>query len=96
MTLILGIDPGSRITGFGVVRETARGCEYVASGCIRTGNGPLHERLHVVFRSVREVIRTHGPTALSIEQVFMARNADSALKLGRARGRPSSRRWRRG
>ncbi len=86
MTLILGIDPGSRITGFGVVRETARGCEYVASGCIRTGNGPLHERLHVVFRSVREVIRTHGPTALSIEQVFMARNADSALKLGQARG----------
>lgn len=96
MTLILGIDPGSRITGFGVVRETARGCEYVASGCIRTGNGPLHERLHVVFRSVREVIRTHGPTALSIEQVFMARNADSALKLGQARGRPSSRQWRRG
>ncbi|MNZ52704.1 Crossover junction endodeoxyribonuclease RuvC [compost metagenome] len=86
MTLILGIDPGSRITGYGVVRDTGRGCEYVASGCIRTGNGELHERLQIVFRGVREVIRTYGPTMMGIEQVFMARNADSALKLGQARG----------
>ena len=41
MTLILGIDPGSRITGYGVVRDTGRGCEYVASGCIRTGAGAV-------------------------------------------------------
>ena len=86
MTLILGIDPGSRITGFGVVRDTGRGCEYVASGCIRTGNGALHERLQIVFRGVREVIQTYHPTMMGIEQVFMARNADSALKLGQARG----------
>lgn len=86
MTLILGIDPGSRITGFGVVRDTGRGCEYVASGCIRTGSGALHERLQVVYRGVREIIRTHGPVIMGIEQVFMARNADSALKLGQARG----------
>ncbi len=58
----------------------------MASGCIRTGNGQLFERLQIVFRGVREVIRTHGPPTLSIEQVFMARNADSALKLGQARG----------
>ena len=86
MTLILGIDPGSRITGYGVVRDTGRGCEYVASGCIRTGDGPLPERLQKVYRGVREVIRLHGPLMLGIEQVFMARNADSALKLGQARG----------
>ncbi|MED5607896.1 MULTISPECIES: crossover junction endodeoxyribonuclease RuvC [Pseudomonas] len=86
MTLILGIDPGSRITGFGVVRDTGRGCEYVASGCIRTGSGALHERLQIVFRGVREVIQTYHPTMMGIEQVFMARNADSALKLGQARG----------
>ena len=86
MTLILGIDPGSRITGYGVVRDTGRGCEYVASGCIRTGNGSLAERLQIVFRGVSEVIRTHGPVTMGIEQVFMARNADSALKLGQARG----------
>jgi len=86
MTLILGIDPGSRITGFGVVRDTGRGCEYVASGCIRTGSGALHERLQIVFRGVREVIQTYHPSMMGIEQVFMARNADSALKLGQARG----------
>lgn len=86
MTLILGIDPGSRITGYGVVRHTARGCEYVASGCIRTGSGELPERLQVVYRSVREIIQLHGPVTMGIERVFMARNADSALKLGQARG----------
>ncbi len=86
MTLILGIDPGSRITGYGVVRDTGRGCDYVASGCIRTGSGELSERLHAVFSGVSEVIRTYGPVTMGIEQVFMARNADSALKLGQARG----------
>lgn len=89
MTLILGIDPGSRITGYGVVRDTGRGCVYVASGCIRTGSGELHERLQIVYRGVREVIKTYGPVTMGIEKVFMARNADSALKLGQARGRPS-------
>jgi len=88
LTLVLGIDPGSRITGYGVVldRGLGRGCEYVASGCIRTGTGELHERLQVVYRSVREVIQAHGPVTMGIERVFMARNADSALKLGQARG----------
>ncbi len=86
MTLILGIDPGSLITGYGVVRDTGRGCEYVASGCIRTGSGELSERLRAVFSGVSEVIRTYGPVTMGIEQVFMARNADSALKLGQARG----------
>jgi crossover junction endodeoxyribonuclease RuvC len=86
MTLILGIDPGSRITGYGVVRDTGRGCVYVASGCIRTGSGELHERLQIVYRGVREIIQTYGPVTMGIEKVFMARNADSALKLGQARG----------
>ncbi len=86
MTLILGIDPGSRITGYGVVRDTGRVCEYVASGCIRTGTGALAERLQLVFRGVSEVIQAYAPVTMGIEQVFMARNADSALKLGQARG----------
>lgn len=86
MTLILGIDPGSRITGYGVVQDTGRGCVYVASGCIRTGNGEMHERLQIVYRGVREVIQTYGPVTMGIEKVFMGRNADSALKLGQARG----------
>jgi crossover junction endodeoxyribonuclease RuvC len=87
MTLILGIDPGSRITGYGIVRDTGRGgCVYVASGCIRTGAGELHERLQIVYRGVREIIQTYGPVTMGIEKVFMAKNADSALKLGQARG----------
>ncbi|MBB3102243.1 crossover junction endodeoxyribonuclease RuvC [Azomonas macrocytogenes] len=86
MTLILGIDPGSRVTGYGVIRDTGRGCEYVASGCIRTGSGELQARLQAVYRGVCEVIRLHGPVTMGIEQVFMARNPDSALKLGQARG----------
>lgn len=86
MTLILGIDPGSRITGYGVVRDTGRGCEYVASGCIRTGSGELAERLDAVFAGVSQVIEQYRPELMGIEQVFMARNADSALKLGQARG----------
>lgn len=86
MTLILGIDPGSRITGYGVVRTGTRGCEYVASGCIRTGSGELPDRLRTVFQGVAEIIRLYGPMTMGIERVFMARNADSALKLGQARG----------
>lgn len=86
MTLILGIDPGSRITGYGIIRDTGRGCEYVASGCIRTGSGELPERLNAVFAGVSEIIQTYQPATMGIEQVFMARNADSALKLGQARG----------
>ena len=68
------------------MRDTGRSCEYVASGCIRTGSGALAERLQIVFRGVGEVIERYGPVTMGIEQVFMARNADSALKLGQARG----------
>ena len=86
MTLVLGVGPDSPITGYGVVRDTGRGCEYIASGCIRTGEGALPDRLQLVYRGVCEVIRSYGPVTMGIEQVFMARNADSALKLGQARG----------
>lgn len=87
MALILGIDPGSRLTGFGIVRSLARGqCEYIASGCVRAGDGPFAERLALIYRSLREVIGQYQPEHAAIEQVFLARNADSALKLGQARG----------
>jgi len=86
MTLILGIDPGSRITGYGLLRSQPSGTQYIASGCIRTGEGELPERLGRIFAGVSEIIEQHRPQALAIERVFMARNADSALKLGQARG----------
>ncbi len=83
---ILGLDPGSRITGFGLVDMTNGRGRYVASGSIRTGNGGLPERLRVLFEGVSEVVRVYNPMELAIEQIFMYRNADSALKLGQARG----------
>jgi len=86
MKIILGIDPGSRITGYGVIRVVANKPEYVASGCIRVQDENLASRLHNVFTGVSEIVRQFQPTEFAIEQVFMAKNADSALKLGQARG----------
>ena len=84
---ILGIDPGSRVTGFGVVQVLRNGrIEYIASGCVRVPQGELAERLKTVYDGVTEIIKTYQPTMLAIEKVFMAKNADSALKLGQARG----------
>lgn len=84
--IILGIDPGSRITGYGLINTVGAKNEYVASGCIRIKGDDLAERLNQVFEGVSEVIRLYSPQQMAIEQVFMARNADSALKLGQARG----------
>jgi crossover junction endodeoxyribonuclease RuvC len=85
---ILGIDPGSRLTGFGVVNVLRNGrLQYVASGVVRIPKGAeLALRLKTVFDGVEEIIQTYQPTVLAIEKVFMAKNADSALKLGHARG----------
>ncbi|OGI66212.1 MAG: crossover junction endodeoxyribonuclease RuvC [Candidatus Muproteobacteria bacterium RBG_16_60_9] len=84
---VLGIDPGSRITGFGVVQMLRNGrLQYVASGCVRAPTAELAERLKAIYRGVDEIIATYQPTVLAAERIFMARNADSALKLGQARG----------
>jgi len=87
VTRILGIDPGSRITGYGVIEETDRGSnKYIASGSIRVKADSFPERLKQIFDGVTEVIALYQPTEMAIEQVFMHKNADSALKLGQARG----------
>lgn len=84
---ILGIDPGSLRTGFGVVEHGADGrLRHVAHGCLHVEGRPFVERIGAIFRELREVIAEHAPATAAIEQVFMARNADSALKLGQARG----------
>ena len=84
---VLGIDPGSRITGFGVVNVLRNGrVAYVASGCVRIPVGELAPRLKTVYDGVAEIIATYQPSVLAVEKVFVARNADSALKLGQARG----------
>ena len=82
---ILGVDPGSRITGFGVIDVSGERLSYVASGCIRTEAGAFNARLEEIFRSVTRLIAMHTPDEICFERVFMHRNADSALKLGHAR-----------
>ena len=86
MTRILGIDPGSITTGFGVVDIEGKKTSYVTSGCIRTEGDNLADKLKSIFVYVNEIIDQHQPDEFAIEKVFMARNADSALKLGQARG----------
>jgi crossover junction endodeoxyribonuclease RuvC len=84
--VILGIDPGSRVTGFGVIRADGARLQYLGSGCIRVADEELPGRLKRIFDCITEIIEEHRPTELAIEQVFMAKSAGSALKLGQARG----------
>ena len=86
MAIILGIDPGSRITGYGVIKQVGGKFEYLGSGCIRLQGDELASRLQQIFNGVSEIINQFQPTGFAIEQVFMAKNPDSALKLGQARG----------
>ncbi|MCP4212949.1 MAG: crossover junction endodeoxyribonuclease RuvC [Halieaceae bacterium] len=86
MSLILGIDPGSRKTGFGIINYHSGRSEYITSGVIRLPQGELPERLRVIFDSVTELVELHSPEEVAVEQVFMAKSAGSALKLGQARG----------
>jgi len=86
MTRILGIDPGSRVTGYGIIDHHGRGTTYVASGCIRAQAGSLAERLGIIFAGVSAIISEFAPQEMAVERVFLNKNADSALKLGQARG----------
>lgn len=83
---ILGIDPGSQRTGFGVLDDKEGRPAYVACGVIVALSGSIPERLNRIFSGVDEVIATYRPDACAVERVFFAHNADSALKLGQARG----------
>jgi len=84
--IILGIDPGSRLTGYGIVRYQFGKYEYLSSGCIKTTGDEIAGRLDIIFKGVSELIAQHQPKEFAIESVFMAKNPDSALKLGQARG----------
>ena len=85
-TRILGIDPGLRITGFGVLDKAGQQLHYVASGCIKTPDGELPERLKVILNSLGEVIAQHKPDQVAVEKVFVNVNPQSTLLLGQARG----------
>ena len=90
MTVILGIDPGSRTTGYGLIRIENGKQKYIDSGCVRIVKAnetlPLADRLRIVFDSISNLIADYHPDEVAIEKVFLSKNADSALKLGQARG----------
>ena len=90
MTVILGIDPGSRTTGYGLIRIENGKQIYLDSGCVRIVKAnetlPLADRLRIVFDSISNLIADYHPDEVAIEKVFLSKNADSALKLGQARG----------
>lgn len=79
---ILGLDPGSRRTGVGIIE----GEKLIHAEVIRLGDGPMPERLGLIFTEIQRLIADHGPTVAAVETVFMSRNAQSAIKLGQARG----------
>jgi crossover junction endodeoxyribonuclease RuvC len=84
---ILGIDPGLRVTGFGIIDRAGSGLQYVASGCVRTPEvGSLPERIAVILGALGEVIAAHRPQQVAVEKVFVSINPESTLALGQARG----------
>jgi crossover junction endodeoxyribonuclease RuvC len=83
---VLGLDPGSQRTGYGVIDCRARGERHVTSGCIDVAGQDMVLRLQRIYRAVSALVREHRPDAIAIERVFVHRNPDSALKLGQARG----------
>lgn len=83
---ILGIDPGLRATGFGVLDQVGQKLIYVASGCIKTPAGELPERLKIILNSLSEVIAQYQPQQVAVEKVFVNVNPQSTLLLGQARG----------
>ena len=80
MAIILGIDPGSRVTGYGVIRQVGRQLSYLGSGCIRTKVDDLPSRLKLIYAGVTEIITQFQPDYFAIEQVFMAKNAARQVK----------------
>jgi crossover junction endodeoxyribonuclease RuvC len=84
---ILGIDPGSRVTGYGLVDADRGRLVFVACGVVKTtAQQPLAYRLNEIFEGINEVVQLHRPVIAAIEEVFLATNPRSALKLGHARG----------
>jgi crossover junction endodeoxyribonuclease RuvC len=86
MSLILGIDPGSRKTGFGLIEAEGSRTRYITSGIIRLPDKSLPERLKVIFESISQIVAEYHPDEMAIEDVFFARDPRAALKLGQARG----------
>ena len=83
---ILGIDPGLRVTGFGVIEHTGGKLRYITSGCVKSGTGDLAARLKSILEGISEIIASNRPQEVAIEKVFVNVNPQSTLLLGQARG----------
>ena len=83
---ILGVDPGLRVTGFGIIEKTGSKLQYVTSGCVRSGSGELAARLKTILDGLAEIIAANQPQEVAIEKVFVNVNPQSTLALGQARG----------
>lgn len=86
MIRILGIDPGSRITGYGIIESEGNHLRHITNGAIKLGDADYPERLRQIFSELSELINGQSPAEAAIERIFMNKNADSAIKLGQARG----------
>ncbi|MGI8632484.1 MAG: crossover junction endodeoxyribonuclease RuvC [Solirubrobacterales bacterium] len=87
MVIVLGIDPGLANTGYGVVRRDGGRMVALDGGCITTApGGPLEQRLSAIHEQVAELIDTHQPVAVAVEDLFYGRNVNSAFAVGQARG----------
>jgi crossover junction endodeoxyribonuclease RuvC len=85
--IVLGIDPGTATTGYGLVRDTDAGLELVAYGVITTPAGaPMPERLLTIYRALKDLIALHGPDSAAVEKLFFQRNVTTAMTVGQARG----------
>ena len=83
---ILGIDPGSRATGYGLIEAAPGRFRCIEQGVLKLGDGPIPGRLHLLFQGLRELLARMQPDEVAMEQVFVKRNVASALVLGQARG----------
>ncbi|PPI88857.1 crossover junction endodeoxyribonuclease RuvC [Candidatus Pantoea edessiphila] len=86
MPIILGIDPGSRFTGYGIICQNNHCITYVGSGYISTNTTELSTSLQLIYSGLTRVIKKFSPDCFAIERIFMSKNVHSALKLGHARG----------
>lgn len=86
MARILGIDPGSRVTGYGIIDFRHHRAVHVASGCIPVAGDDLAAKLRVIYETIIALVEQHHPLEMVVERVFVHRNAEAALKLGQARG----------
>ncbi len=84
---ILGLDPGTAITGFGIIQKSSQGIDYVNCGCITTCAGvPMPERLKCIYEDTRKLILKYRPDAVAVEDLFFFRNVTTVIKVSQARG----------